>query len=239
MTECVWVCEWQEWNKRLSVCVSHIGIMLTPSLINVYSAIDKQTYYLPLIALTHHATMYKYYIHKNKVMCTIRLYILQTIHLFTELWTMDMQTYPYMEERRSKQSRAEMLEKYYRFQILTIDPYIGRALRRPPLIGGLARIQALVLHCDSINVEGPILWWYHNTWRWWCNLLDTRLQLRFACFLVFFCTWSQRQSSLILVPCDGWSWDAFRGTAEDHWAADVHSTVCQIVHQHRRLQNWK
>lgn len=175
------------------------------------------------------------------------LYV-QTIHLFTEQRTMDLQTYPYMEELyhwedvNTVNQRHRCFKNTAGWQILTIDPYIGRALCGSPLIGGLARIQALVLPCDTINMEGPIFWWYHNTWiQWykvWIQNTATCLCLCLLLFFLFFFTWSLRQSTFILVPRDGWGWDALRGTAKNHWAADVDGTICQIIKQHWRLQNW-
>lgn len=46
--------------------------------------------------------------------------------------------------------------------MVTVDPYIGRALRRPPLIGGPAQIQTLVLPGDPVNMESPTVR-YHDT----------------------------------------------------------------------------
>lgn len=40
---------------------------------------------------------------------------------------------------------------------LTVDPYVGGAFCRTPLIGGLACVQSLVLPCDPINVEAAVL----------------------------------------------------------------------------------
>lgn len=40
---------------------------------------------------------------------------------------------------------------------LTVDPHVGGAFCRAPLIGGLACVQALVLPCDPIDVEGAVL----------------------------------------------------------------------------------
>lgn len=56
-----------------------------------------------------------------------------------------------------------MLKNTIGRQKLTVDPYVGRALCGPPLIGGLARVQALILHRDSINMERPVLWYHDDT----------------------------------------------------------------------------
>ncbi len=84
-------------TEQKAKCVPHWDYLKT-SLITVYSEDDKQMYHPPLIEVIHHTSLYEYYIHKNNVKyCTICLYI-QTRCLFTELGTMDIQTYPYMEE---------------------------------------------------------------------------------------------------------------------------------------------
>lgn len=125
---------------------------------------------------------------------------------------MDIQTYPYMEESyfweevNIANQRQRCLKNTTGWQTLTIDPYIGRALCRSPVIGGLARIQTLVLHRDSINMEGPIFWWYHNTWRWEHKLLDTRIQFAPLCFFFFFFLpdpWDRACSSLYHVMVGG------------------------------------
>lgn len=173
------------------------------------------------------------------------LYI-QTKHLFTEQGTIEIQTPPYMEETYlwGELNTANHTDFNSTVgQILTIDPYIGRAFCRTPLIGGLARVQALVLPRDSINMEGPIFGWYHNTWGWLKMVLVPRMRLKLhVCAfvaLIFFFTWSIRQSTFILVPCYGGAWDASRGTAKNQRAAHVDGAVGQIMKQHRRLQNWK
>lgn len=177
----------------------------------------------------------------NVTHTTIGLYI--QMKLFTELGTIDIQTYPYMEETYPSEEVNTAnhwgLRSTTVWQILTIDPYISRALCRPPLIGSLASIQTLVLPCDPINMEGPIFWWYHNTWRWSHKELVTRIQPQFACLWFFFHTWPLWQSMFILVPCDGWRWDAFGGTAKNHRAAHIDRTIRQITKQHWRLQSYK
>lgn len=70
--------------------------------------------------------------------------------------------------------------------ILTIDPYIGRALCRTPLIGGLAGIQTLVFSSDSVNMEGPILCWYYNTWRWSNQKMSAKRAAALCIFMVLF-----------------------------------------------------
>lgn len=176
------------------------------------------------------------------------LYI-QTKHLFTERGTIEIQTPPYMEETylwgELNTANHTDFNSTVR-QILTIDPYIGRAFCRTPLIGGPARVQALVLPRDSINMEGPIFGWYHDTWGWLKMVedgfspLDTAKATRMRiCGIDFFFTWSIQQSMFILVPCYGGGWDALRGTAKNQWAAHVDGAIGQIMKQHRRLQNWK
>lgn len=140
------------------------------------------------------------------------LYV-QTIHLFTEQRTMDLQTYPYMEELyhwedvNTVNQRHRCFKNTAGWQILTIDPYIGRALCGSPLIGGLARIQALVLPCDTINMEGPIFWWYHNTWIQWYKVWDTRIQLHvyvYVCYCFFFCFFYLIPETEHVHPCTTW-----------------------------------
>lgn len=75
---------------------------------------------------------------------------------------MHIQTYPYMDEPTveitTANQRSSILRSIIYKHILTVDPYVGRALCRSPLIGGLAGIQTLVLHCDSVNMEAPVFW---------------------------------------------------------------------------------
>lgn len=115
------------------------------------------------------------------------LYI-QTKHLFTEQGTIEVQTPPYMEETYLWEELNTANHTHFNstiWQILTDDPYIGRAFCRTPLIGGLARVQALVLPRDSINMESPIFGWYHNTWGWlkMVLVLGMRLKLHVCVFV--------------------------------------------------------
>ena len=49
--------------------------------------------------------------------------------------------------------------------VLTFNPNVGGAFYRSPSICGLAGVQALILDCDSVNVESPALWCHHDTLR--------------------------------------------------------------------------
>lgn len=50
--------------------------------------------------------------------------------------------------------------------ILTVNPDVGGALSRASLIGCLAGVQTLVLHCDSVNVEVLASLCYDDTYTW-------------------------------------------------------------------------
>jgi hypothetical protein len=50
--------------------------------------------------------------------------------------------------------------------ILTVNPDVGGALSRASLIGCLAGVQTLVLHCDSVNVEVLASLCYDDTCTW-------------------------------------------------------------------------
>jgi len=162
---------------------------------------------------------------------------------------MNIQTYPYMEVPHLQvwdnhnQSKAEMLEKHNWFTATYRWPiYMQSSLQIPfDWWPGMYRD------------PGPPLWFgqYGGShllviWRYLANggkkLLYTRLQIHVNMFVVFFLiffTWSLWQSMFVFVPCDGRGWDTLRQTAKGHWAANVDCTICQIVTQHRRLQNWR
>lgn len=57
---------------------------------------------------------------------------------------------------------AEVLPPSAAWRTLTVDPYVGGAFRRTPLIGGLACVQSLVLPRDPIDVEGAVLGGDHD-----------------------------------------------------------------------------